>query len=139
MIFRSDDIPLNYNKIAELSDNYIVWVREDNLNNDREYNAYIQYFKPCFSYVFIEDYKIKNGTEYNYIPNYVNNGVYSYIDNYDVEYNLNTYEVDDSYFSNNLNYSVDCVPIFFSQILCVVCILWVFKQFSRLFFKGGLY
>lgn len=139
MIFRSDEIPSNFNKIAEISDNFIVWVSENNLLNDTEYEAYIQFFKPCFSYIYIEDYKIKNGTEYNYIPNYGNNGVYSYVDNYDVEFNLNTYEVSTDEFSNNLNYSGDCVPIFFGQLLCVVCILWIFKQFSRLWFKGGLY
>lgn len=138
MIYRNIDIPSNFNKVAEISDNYIVWVREITLRSDTKYEAYIQYYCPSFYYYYTDDYKIKNGDNYIYNANYVNNGVYSYIDNYDVEYTLATQEIDDEYISSNDTARYDYITIFIGQLLCVVCILWVFKQLSRLFFKGGL-
>lgn len=101
MIYRSSDIPATFNKIAEISDNYIVWVSENVLNSGTNYNAYIQFFNPSFSYIYIEDYQIKNGTNYIYNANYVNNGIYTYIDYYDVDYSLNTYVVDIDYITDN--------------------------------------
>ena len=43
MIYKNSEIPSNFNKIAEISDNYIVWVRENRLQSNNSYEAYIQY------------------------------------------------------------------------------------------------
>ena len=73
MIYKNSDIPSSYNKIAEIGDNYIVWVRESTLNSGTSYQAYIQYLSPSFSYFFTDNYNIKVGTDYQYNAHYNNN------------------------------------------------------------------
>lgn len=90
MIYKNSEIPSNFNKIAEISDNYIVWVRENRLQSNNSYEAYIQYYYPSFSYLYTDDYKIKTGSNYVLDANYINNGMYSYIDSYDLNYYLDT-------------------------------------------------
>lgn len=138
MFYKNEDIPANFNKVAEISDNYIVWVRESTLNDNTSYNAYIQFLNPSFSYLYTEDYKIRSGSEYQYNAHYTNNGMYSYIDYYDTDFSLSTMQVDDDLISTEDTSRSDCITIFGGQILCCICILWVFKQMSRLFFRGGL-
>lgn len=90
MIYKNNEIPSNYNKIAEIGDNYIIWVRESTLSSGTNYQAYIQFIQPSFSYIFTDEYRIKTGDNYVYNANYTNNGMYSYIDNYNAEYSLKT-------------------------------------------------
>ena len=91
--YRSNDIPQEYNKLAEISDNYLVWVRESTLVSGSNYNAYIQFLSPSFSYIFIDNYKIKSGTNYRYDAHYTSNNMYSYLDYYDCSYTLSTFAV----------------------------------------------
>lgn len=139
MLYKNKDIPKNYNRIAEISDNYIVWVKEATLSNNTSYNAYIQFFNPSFSYFFTSDYKIKEGSSYTLDYNYYTSNFGSYIDSADLNYNLSTLEVDHNYITSNETARSDAILIFLGQILCCVYILWIFKQMSRLFFRGGLY
>lgn len=46
MLFRNNDIPAEYNKLAEISDNYLVWVRESKLQAGSTYSAYVQFIYP---------------------------------------------------------------------------------------------
>lgn len=122
MIYRSDDIPSNFNKIAEISDNYIIWVRENVLQSGNSYEAYIQYLSPSFSFFYTDDYKIKDGTDYLYNAHYINNGVYSYIDYYDQEFSLTTLEV-----SSDQIESSDYVRSDFPQIfICGMILVGIF-------------
>lgn len=138
MIYKNKEIPNTFNKIAEISDNYIVWVEESNLINNRSYDAYVQFINPSFSYYFTDSYYIKNGTSYELDYNYINGTYTTYLDSANVNYSLNTMLVDDDYISFDETSRADTIPIFIGQIFCCICILWVFKQLSRLFFRGGL-
>lgn len=138
MFFKSSEIPNNFNRIAEISDNYIVFVKENNLMSNTNYEAYIQFINPSFICLFTENYKIKSGTSYSYNVNYINNGMYSFIDSIDSEFNLNTIQVDSDLFSELDSSRGDYINIFLGQILVCICILWVAKQLTRLVYKGGL-
>lgn len=138
MFYKSSEIPTNFNRIAEISDNYIVFVKENNLMSNTNYEAYIQFINPSFICLFTENYKIKSGTSYSYNVNYINNGMYSYIDSIDSEFNLNTMQVDSDLFSELDSSRGDYINIFLGQILVCICILWVAKQLTRLVYKGGL-
>lgn len=122
MIFKNDDIPSTFNKIAEIGDNYIVWVRENSLQSGNSYQAYIQYFSPSFAYFFTDDYKIKQGDNYVYDCHYTNNGMYSYVDYYDLNYSLSTLEIDSSEITNNDYNRSDFTQIFICGIILVA--LW---------------
>ena len=137
-MYKDSSIPANFNKIAEISDNFVVWVKEAKLNSGTSYAAYYQFFSPSVWVISTDDYKIKNGDSYILDANYTNNGMYSYIDNYDVSYSLTTLEVDDEYFGTSEYDRADFLNIFVVQFLIVLIFLWVFKNLSRLFVKGGL-
>lgn len=139
MIFRNNDIPKGYNNLAEISDNYLVWVRESTLESGRNYTAVVQYLSPSFVWFVIDDYKIKTGTRYRLDANYLNNGVYSYLDNYDVSFSLDTSEVDISLFSDNDFDRADMPLIFICQFLCVVIFVWMLNQLSKLVKKDGVF
>lgn len=138
MIYKNENIPSTFNKVAEISDNYIVWVAENTLESGKTYDAYIQYFSPSFSYFFVEDYMIKDGTEYNYMPHYNNNGVYSYIDYYDKEYSLATLQVDSEDITSDDFNRADFPTIFICQFILAIIFVWVLKNLTRICFKGGL-
>lgn len=137
-MFINNDIPQGYNKIAEISDNYVVWVRESTLNSGTKYSAYIQYLKPSWLLVFTHDYMIKSGTSYTLDAHYTSNNMYSYIDYYTADYSLTTMSVDDSNFSDDIHYRADFPEIFICGFIVCVIFYWVFHNLSRLFFKGGL-
>lgn len=139
MIYRNNEIPSNYNKVAEISDNYIVWVKESRLQNDIDYDAYIQFFNPSFSYVHIGDYKIQKGDSFSIIPHYTNNGVYNYIDYYEYDFSLGTYELasGDDFTYNEYNRS-DFIPIFIGQFIVVIIFVWILNKISLLWKKGGV-
>lgn len=137
MLYRDSSIPDEFNKIAEISDNYIVFVKENTLISTQAYNAYIQFINPSFGVLYIENYTISEGN-CDIIYNYTNDGLYNYIESADVTYIKTTMQYDDDNFSINDTARADDITIFFGQFLCCVCIIWVFKQMSRLFFRGGL-
>lgn len=137
MIYRNNEIPSAYNKIAEFSDNYVVWVKDSKLNSGVSYDAYIQFFSPSFSYFFTDDYRIKYGDSYTYIANYTNVGGFSYITDYTSEYSLITLDPGNDVTSEEFN-RADMPIIFICQVVMCVIFLWVFKQLSRIFYRGGL-
>lgn len=122
MIYKNIDIPSNFNKIAEISDNFIVWVKEATLNSGVKYQAYIQFFIPSMNYLYVEDYVIKTGSNYSLNANYINNGVYSYVSYYDLDYSLNTLTVDDDFISQDDYNRADYTVIF----LCGFVIVTIF-------------
>lgn len=138
MIYKDLSIPAEFNKIAEISDNYIVFVRESNLVSTQAYNAYIQFINPSFGVLYISNYTISNGN-CDIIYNYRNDGFYNYIESADVTYTKSTMQYDLDNFTSNDTAKNDYITIFVGQFLVCVCILWVFKQMSRLFFRGGLW
>lgn len=137
-MFINNDIPQGYNKLAEISDNYLVWVRESKLVSGTKYSAYIQYLKPSWLLVFTDDYMIKTGTKYSFDYNYSANGYGSYITSADYSYELQTMEPDTSSWSSDIHYRADFPEIFICGFIICVIFYWVFKNLSRLFFKGGL-
>lgn len=137
MIYRCNDIPEGYTNLAEISDNYLVWVRESTLLSGRDYSAYIQYMTPSIYTVLIDNYRIKTGDNYSLIANYTSNGMYNYLDSYDVEFSLQTLTVDNDLISDNLYDRADAPQIFACQFICVVIFVWVLNQLSKLAKKGG--
>ena len=112
MFYRNDDIPQGYNKIAEISDNYLVWVRESTLESGTNYSAYIQFLNPSEFLVFTDNYKITSGTSYEYNAHYTNNGMYSYIDYYDCDFSRTTMSVDSDDFATGIYDRADAPTIF---------------------------
>lgn len=139
MIYKNKDIPSNFNKVAEIGDNYIVFVKENKLNSDTDYQAYIQYFSPSWAYFYTTSYRIKQYDHVDMDINYDTSGIYSYLDSITTNTSLTTYQVSDDYISTDETSRFDTITLLFGQILCCICILWVFKQLSRLVYKGGLY
>lgn len=137
-MYKNNEIPSNFNKIAEISDNFVVWVKDTTLVNNRDYEAYIQYITPSTWLLHTTNYRIKNGTSYTYDANYINNGMYNYLDSYDLKYSLNTITIDDDYINDSDYNRGDFLPIFIVQFIIVVIFVWVFGHLSRIFFKGGL-
>lgn len=137
MIYRNDDIPQGYNKIAEISDNYLVWVRESSLQSGTSYSAYIQYINPSEFLVFIDNYKITSGTDYEVIPHYTSGGMYTYVDSYDVDFTRTTISVDSELFSSNVYDRGDACSLFVCQFLCCVFFVWLLNQLTKIVRKDG--
>lgn len=137
MIYRSDDIPEGYNNIAEISDNYLVWVRESRLNCGTSYSAYYQFISPSVSVLFTDNYKISSGTSYSLDANYVNNGVYQYLDSYDVVFSRDTLAVSSDEISSNDFDRGDMPSIFICQFICCIFFVWMLNQLSKLIKKDG--
>ena len=93
-MFLDSSIPSNFNKVAELSDNYIILVKENTLTSGHSYEAYIQFFNPSTEIIHTTNYKISGGDVATYNVHYVNTQYYSYIDYIDATYTKNTYELD---------------------------------------------
>lgn len=137
MIYRSDDIPQEYNKLAEISDNYLVWVRESTLKSGTNYSAYIQFLRPSVSSLLIDNYKITTGTSYTLDANYETNGMYNYLDSYDVSFSRSTMVVDTDELSNNDYDRADSPEIFICQLFCVFCFVWILNQLTKIVRKDG--
>lgn len=137
MIYRSDDIPQEYNKLAEISDNYLVWVRESTLNSGTSYSAYIQFLRPSVSSLLIDNYKITTGTNYTLDANYVSNGMYNYLDSYDVSFSRSTMVVDTDDLSVNDYDRADAPEIFICQLFCIFCFVWILNQLTKIVRKDG--
>lgn len=136
MIYKDESIPDNYNRIAEVSDNYIVFVKESVLYNGSDYKAYYQYIKPSTYIFYTENYRITKFDAYEESFDSYNNGVFSTLDSSIASFQLHTMTSED--FSSDDKYRADIIDIFFGQILCCIVILWIFKQLSRLVYRGGL-
>lgn len=139
MIYKNENIPSAYNKIAEISDNFVVWVRESTLQSGQTYSAYIQYFSPSFSYFFVDNYKIKEGSSYSYNAHYTNNGMYSYIDYYDSEYSLTTLSVDSDDITSDEFNRADFPNIFICQFILAFIFVWVIHNLTKVCVKGGVW
>lgn len=137
MIYRNNDIPQGYNRLAEISDNYLVWVRESTLNSGTSYSAYIQYINPSAFLVFTNDYKITKGTSYTFDANYVTNGMYNYLDSYTADFSLATMSVDSDDLVSGTYDRADSPSIFICQIICVVCFVWILNQLTKIVRKDG--
>lgn len=138
-MFRNNDIPQEYNKLAEISDNYLVWVRESSLSSGTNYSAYIQYIYPSPSLLFTTNYKITKGDYYNLEANYSNNGMYNYITDYDVNFTKTTTLVDlDDYFDNSDYSRADFPTLFMAQFIIVIMLYFIINKITRLCFKGGV-
>ena len=124
-MYRSEVIPESYNKIAEVSDNYVVWVQPSTLFSGSDYNAYYQFLKPSFYVVEVDNYRIKEGTSY-------------YYESGDVSYTMTCMIPTSDSISSDKWENADLPDYFVCQFIVVIMFLWVFKQLSRLFFKGGL-
>ena len=141
MYYRNNaQIPQEFNKIADISDNYIVWVEQSKLYSDRTYEAYIQYMKPNFYILHIENYTINKGSNYKIIPNYTNNGMYSYIEDYNLTYELETsLQTSGEDYTSKIDYLPDYNEINISIFCLMVAIVWVFNNISKLWSKGGCF
>lgn len=137
-MFVNNDIPEGYNKVAEISDNYLVWVKESKLQSGTKYTAYYQYLTPSWLVVSTNDYMIKDGTKYTLDANYNSNNMYSYLDYYDLNYEKTTMAVDTTNDSSDIHYRADFPQIFICGFILCLVFWWVFHNLSRLFFKGGL-
>lgn len=85
-MYKDTTIPSNFNKIADISDNYIVWVKDATLVNGTDYEAYYQFYSPSTWVMHTDNYRITKGDSYTLDANYINNGMYSYIDSYDASF-----------------------------------------------------
>lgn len=133
MIYKNPEIPSNFNKIAEISDNYVVWVRENRLESGNSYQAYIQYSSPSFAYFYTDAYRIKDGDSYVYNISYTNNGVYSFIDDVTPEYSKTTLQVANEDITDSESSRADFPNIWISQVLylCIfvaICFLVLPRQ-----------
>lgn len=137
-MFINDDIPQEYNKVAEISDNYLVWVKESKLQSGTKYTAYYQYLTPSWLVVLTNDYMIKDGTKYTLDANYSTGSMYSYLDYYDINFEKTTMAIDRQNDSNEIYSRADFPQIFICGFISCFVFWWVFHNLSRLFFKGGL-
>lgn len=137
MIFRNNDIPQGYNRLAEISDNYLVWVRESTLKSGTSYSAYIQYINPSAFLVFTDNYKITKGTSYTYDAHYTNNGMYSYVDYYSADYSLSTMSVDSDELVSGTYDRADAPQIFICQFICCLFFVWLLNQLTKIVRKDG--
>lgn len=137
-MFRNNDIPEEYNKIAEISDNYVIWVASSNLTSGTTYTAYVQYFSPSWLVIPIDNYKISSGTTYTLEAHYNNSGMYSYLDYYDVDFSRTAFTSSDLSFSDSDESRADFPAIFGCQVFFVVLFIWVFHHISLLFKKDGI-
>lgn len=136
-MFINENIPSDYNRVAEISDNYIVLVRENTLNNGVNYNAYYQFFSPSTDYIFTDHYRITNGDNYSYDYNYVNNQYYSYIDSMDLNFSKNTFEL--SNISNDLWDRHDYWSIGLTIGLLLALFILIYNLATSLVTKGGIF
>lgn len=136
-MYVDENIPSNFNKIAEISDNYIILVKESSLNNNSSYEAYVQFFSPSTQVIHLTNYKISTGDDYSYDYHYTNNQYYSYIDYVDVDFTKHTYTLDQTstdFWDRPDYWSIGCVVFF---LMCLVIV--IVNLASSLITKGGLF
>lgn len=136
-MFISEDIPSNFNRVAEISDNFIVLVKENKLNSGQNYQAYYQFFSPSTEVIFTDHYKITKGDTYTYDYNYVNNQYYSYIDSMDLVYSKDTFELTN--ISNDLWDRHDYWSIGITIGLLLALFILIYNLATSLVTKGGIF
>lgn len=136
-MFISDIIPENYNRIAEISDNYIILVRENVLNNNNSYDAYIQFFSPSTEVVHLNNYRITkyNNITYNYIYN--NNQFYNYIDYVTTEFSLNTILLEDRNSELFNRHDYWSIGLMVALLLCLVIL--IVNLATSIVHRGGIF
>ena len=137
-MYISDEIPSNFNKVYELSDNYIVLGTSTSLSSGQNYEVYIQYFIPSIYVVHLTDYKIKleNANSYSLDYNYSQlGGVYSA----DGLFTQSAYQIDRSLYSDSEFDRGDFTLIFICQFLICVWFVWLLNQLTKLVHKGGIF
>lgn len=134
MFYKNDEIPSNYNKIADFSDNYIVWCRESVLNSGVDYDVYIQFFTPSFGLLHIDNYRITKGTEYSLLYNYSTYGFTSA----DCDFSFRSYVPDNNEIIDNDYLRSDYTNIFICGFIAVFFFYFVFHKLSYLYRKGGI-
>ena len=137
-MYISSDIPSNFNKVYELSDNYIVLGTSSNLSSDVNYEVYIQYFLPSIYVVHLTDYKIKleNANDFSLNYNYYQmGGVYSA----DGVFSQTACQIDRSLCSDSQFDRGDFTLIFICQFLICVWFVWLLNQLTKLVHKGGIF
>lgn len=136
-MYIDENIPSNYNRIAEISDNYIILVRENVLNSNNTYNAYIQYFNPSTQVIFINDYRIKYGDTYSIDYSYTSNQWGNFLNTGDLVYSLHTNEINNiqsDFFSRP-----DCANFLFTATLIIIFLLFCMNAVTSLVEKGGVF
>lgn len=133
-MFISDEIPATFDRIAELSDNYVVLVKEPKLYTGSSYEAYVQYFSPSVLVVHLDDYKIKTGDSMSL--DYTTNASGDLL-SAEVSYELSTYELESR--ENGFYDRYDSPYILFHQFFILFLFVWVLNQMSKLVKKGGVF
>ena len=136
-MFVSSDIPNNFNRVAEISDNYIVLVRENKLVNNTNYQAYYQFFSPSTEIVYTDRYRITTGDTYSYDYNYNSNQYYSYIDSMDLNFSKETFTLDNV--SNDLFDRHDYWSIGLMVALFLCLTILITNLATSLVHKGGIF
>lgn len=137
-MYINDSIPLNYNYIAEYDSNYIVLVKNNYLESNKSYEAYIQYFKNSEWVEHIDNYKPKfcNATSVSNVFNYNMGGNLIIYDSSDIVFNQVCYEVTrDSMFFDRYDSSDICFNILFIVLLFAVSV----NCLSSIIIRGGLF
>lgn len=136
-MFIDSTIPSNFNRIAEINDNYIVLVKENTLNSGSSYEAYYQFFSPSTEVLHVTNYKITNGDTYTYNYHYTNNQYYSYIDYMDLEFSKTTSSLENrssDLFSRHDYWSIGVTVALF---LCLT--ITIVNLATSLVHRGGIF
>lgn len=136
-MFVDISIPNNFNRIAEISDNYIVLVKENKLNSGTSYEAYYQFYSPSTEVVHVTNYKITNGDAYTYNYHYTNNQYYSYIDYMDLEFSKTTLTLDNR--TSDLFDRHDYWSIGLTVALLLSLFIIIANLASSLIHRGGIF
>lgn len=139
-MFIDENIPSNFKNIAEVSDNYIVLVKENTLVSGRTYEAYYQFFNPSTQILYVNNYKIKTGDSATFDVSYINTQYYSYIDDITPNYSLTTSELvvdrdNEAGFFNRPDINNIFIGIGF--FLAIYILIW--NLASSLVHRGGIF
>lgn len=136
-MYIDDSIPATYDRIAEISNNYIVLVKEQTLRSNNSYDAYYQFFIPSTYVLHVDDYQIYKGTNYVSNYNYINNQYFSYIDDVNTNYSITTQELFDR--SSGFWDRGDCFQILGCAAIVIIFVLFCLNAVTSLVEKGGVF
>lgn len=136
-MYVDESIPSNFNRIAEVHDNYIVLVTQSVLTSDHNYEAYYQYISPSTCVIHVTDYRIQHGDDVVIDYNYNNNQYYNFLDNGEVTYTLHTMELEDA--RSDFWSRADVFSIFGTCVIILCFILWLINAVTSLVEKGGVF
>lgn len=136
-MFIDASIPNEFNKVAEISDNYIVLVKVNVLNSGTNYEAYYQFFNPSTEVIHTNNYKITQGDNYQYNYYYTNNDYFSYIDYTKLEFSKNTFELTNT--SSDLWERHDYWSIGLTVALLLSLTILITNLATSLVHRGGIF